>query len=82
MNVESRIFRKATFIAIIAVLCFFLACLVPCHRDGLASDKMTFWDTSPRRGANGMNKIPTRRWFQEAAAIRIRGYVWPTTNGM
>ncbi|MDR2419938.1 MAG: glycoside hydrolase family 5 protein [Puniceicoccales bacterium] len=36
------------------------------------SRKMTFWETQPQRGANCMNKILDREWFQAAANVNIK----------
>jgi hypothetical protein len=35
-------------------------------------DKIAFWNTAPRQGANFMNEVPTHDWFKAAAAIQIK----------
>ncbi|MDR2393141.1 MAG: glycoside hydrolase family 5 protein [Treponema sp.] len=45
-----------------------LLCLVSVYGE----EKIAFWDSQVRRGANNMNEVPTQEWFQAAAALSIQ----------
>lgn len=58
-------FTYRKLLLLVVFICFSFA-------NAYAMDKIDFWNSSPQRGANYMNEIPTEEWFRDAKSINIK----------
>jgi hypothetical protein len=63
--------KKLLLRGIIWIIVIGVSALILVNRKS-SSKKMAFWEANPQRGANCMNKILDREWFQAAADLNIK----------